>query len=143
MNRKTRAALLRWSSRIPCAYPLLAFLTARRVLVAGESMCPALQPGDRVLFDRIAYALSPPRPGDIVLASHPARPGVRLLKRIAAGPGDTFGPDGVLGEDEYALLGDAPDSSTDSRQLGPVRRHNILARAWIVYWPPQRFRRVE
>jgi nickel-type superoxide dismutase maturation protease len=142
MNRKTRAGLLGWAFRLPGLCPLLAFLTARRVLVRGWSMYPALRPGERVLFDRMAYALSPPRPGDIVLASHPARPGVRLLKRVTAGPGDSFSPDGVLGEDEYALLGDAPDFSTDSRQLGPVRRDDIHARAWIVSWPPERFRRL-
>lgn len=138
--------LLSLAARIPGLYPLLAFLAGRRVLVRGWSMYPALRPGERVLFDRLAYHLGPPQPGDIVLARHPARPGIRMLKRVAAGPGESFAFDGspprILGRDEYALAGDAPDFSTDSRQLGPVRQADIRARAWLVYWPLQRFRQL-
>ena len=48
----------------------------------------------------------------------------------------------ALGEDEYFLLGDAPDLSTDARHFGTVSARDILARAWLVYWPPRRLRRV-
>ncbi len=124
---------------------LLARLTLRRVVVRGWSMYPTLAPGERVLFARVAYRFGPPRRGDIVLASHPARPDLRLVKRLAALPGDavSLGEDRrTLGQDEYLLLGDAPDASTDSRQLGPVRRRDLLARAWLVYWPLRRARLV-
>jgi len=130
-------------------------------------MYPALAPGERVLFDRLAYQLESPRRGDVVLASHPVRPGLCMIKRLAAMPGDAVvidgdrcwvngvllgeGPTGeamppagsrTLGADEYLLLGDAPDFSTDGRQLGAVRRDDIQARAWLVYWPPGRMRAV-
>jgi signal peptidase I len=98
-------------------------------------MYPTLRPGERVLFDRLAYRASAPRAGDIVLARHPARPGVRFIKRVAASPDSVS-----LAPDEYWLLGDDPDRSTDSRQLGPFARRDILARAWLVYWPPDRYR---
>jgi len=164
MSRSTHT-LIRSLDRIPGLYPLLAFLTARRVVVRGWSMHPTLSPGERVLFDRLAYQAGAPRRGDIVLAVHPARPGVRMIKRVAGVPGDSVppGPGGpltgtsrgrddppgrlyapepiVLQRDEYWLLGDADDVSTDSRQLGPFRRRDILARAWLVYWPPERLRR--
>ena len=85
------------------------------------------------MFDRLAYFVGDPRVGDVVLAGHPARPGVRMIKRVAE----------LRGEGEYVLLGDNPDESTDSRTLGPFRRGDIVGRAWVVYWPPERFRRVD
>ncbi len=159
---------VRLLARVPGLYPLLAFLTARRVIVRGWSMFPTLAPEEHVLFDRLAYRLGSPRRGDVVLANHPARPGLRLVKRLAALPGDTVAmdegrcwingsPSGeepspgpneppgeprILADDEYLLLGDAPEFSTDSRELGPVSRESILARAWMVYWPPGRMRAI-
>jgi signal peptidase I len=145
MKRKTRRRLLRLVTAVPGLYALLAFLTARRVTVRGWSMYPALRPGDRVLFDRLAYWGDRPRRGDLVLAVHPARPGLRMVKRIAT-PGETFAANGaeprLLARDEYALLGDNEDHSTDSRDLGPVRRRDILARGWLLYWPLERFRKL-
>ena len=157
---------LRLLDSIPGLHPLLAFLTARRVVVRGWSMYPTLAPGEHVLFDRLAYRLGRPSRGDIVLASHPARPGRRMVKRLAALPGDAVAISGdrcwvngvLFGleagtvaspplartlDDEYLLLGDAPDFSTDSRQLGPVGRKAIQARAWLVYWPPGRMRAMQ
>ncbi len=129
MNRKTARSLIRLGVAALGLFPLAAFLVGRRVIVRGESMLPALRPGDRVLFDRLAYLIERPRRGDVVLARHPARPGVLMVKRVAEG-----GPDG------YLLLGDNPGASTDSRTLGPFRREDIAARAWVVYWPPERVR---
>ena len=95
-------------------------------------MLPALSAGERVLFDRVAYVVDGPRVGDIVLVGHAARVGVRMIKRVAQGEG--------LGSDQYWLLGDNVAESTDSRTLGSFRRTDIVARAWVVYWPPARFR---
>jgi len=131
--------------RVPGVYQALAFLLARRAVVRGPSMYPALSPGEYVLFDRLAYRRGAPRRGDVVLASHPQRPGTRIIKRIAGAPGDpvTVGErTWTLGEGEWLLLGDAPESSTDGRDFGPVSREGILARAWFVYWPPRRMRRM-
>lgn len=131
--------------RLPGVYLLFAFITARRVVVRGRSMEPALMPGERVLFDRLAYRDAPPRRGDVVLAEHPERPGFRIVKRVAGGPGDTVEAEGrtwTLDEGEWLLLGDAPDASTDSRDFGPVSRQAMLGRGWLVYWPPGSVRRI-
>jgi signal peptidase I len=109
--------------------------------VRGESMLPALLPGERVLVDTMAYRLGDPSARDVVLARHRERPGREMLKRVAGVPGDEI--DGrVLGEGEYWLVGDSPEFSTDSRELGAYRREDIAGRAWFVYWSAGEMRRI-
>jgi signal peptidase I len=145
--------MLRALLRIPGLYPIVAFLTARRVVVRGPSMSPALLPGERVLIDRLAYRYERPRRGDVVLATDPrepsrrpdGRPSGHIVKRVAGGPGERVEREGrawELGEDEWLLLGDAAEMSTDGRDFGPVARDAILGRAWLVYWPARAVRRL-
>ncbi len=83
-------------------------------------MAPALRDGERVLVDPEAYRDVVPVPGDIVLAVHPFRPGVLLIKRVAH----------VTTDGRFFLLGDNrfPLESTDSRSFGPLRLERILGR---------------
>jgi signal peptidase I len=156
--------------RLPFLYPVIAFLRARRVLVNGWSMHPTLAPGERVLFDTLAYRLGRPQRGDVILARHPTRRSMKLVKRVAAVPGDRVRVEGddwrveeapdndvpssggagaaaaqvlTLGKDEYFLVGDAPDLSTDSRHFGPTKGRDVQGRAWMVYWPPRRMRTIQ
>ena len=140
MNRKTQRAVLRLVSRLPGAYSLLAFVVAHRVSVWGKSMEPALHSGEALLFDRLAYIRSGPRPGDIVLIEEPGRKGLRMVKRITALPGEISVDDLVLKPGEYWVEGDNANESTDSRTFGPVRRENLRGRAWIRYWPVERWK---
>lgn len=140
LTRKSKRRLLRLQSRIPGLYALAAFLLARRVTVRGWSMAPALLPGERLLVDRLAYARDRPRAGDVVLVAHPLRGDLRLVKRLAGVPGQAVGGGGVLARGEYWVLGDNTDESTDSREFGPVRRSDLLGRAWLRYWPTERWR---
>ena len=133
---------LRLLRRIPVAYQVAAFVAGRRAVVRGESMLPALLPGERILFDVLAYRIDPPRAGDIVLATHLGRPGITMIKRVAGAPGDEI-EGRTLAAGEYWLLGDTPAFSTDSRELGPFRRADIAGRAWLVYWPSNAVRRVD
>ena len=95
--------------------------------------------------------------------------GRAIIKRVVGAPGDTVlldrgvltvngvSPDSAasledvdpresgewnLGDDEYFLLGDAWEFSTDSRSFGPVARSAIKGRAWLVYRPVSRWRRL-
>jgi signal peptidase I len=43
-------------------------------------------------------------------------------------------------EDNFFVLGDNSASSQDSRYWGFVPRKNILGKALLIYWPPQRIR---
>lgn len=100
-------------------------------------MLPGLAPGERAIFDRWAYVVGAPRVGDVVLARHPARPDRLLIKRVAA-----IIPARERNAHEYVLLGDNAVESTDSRTLGAFPRSHILGRAWVVYWPPERVRKL-
>lgn len=73
--------------------------------VTGDSMRPALEPGDRVIAVRARRA----RAGDLVVVRDPRRPERLLVKRVAA-----VGPHGV------EVVGDNPVASTDSRVFGAV-----------------------
>lgn len=139
MSRKTRHRLLRLLSRVPGLYAVLAFALARRVSVRGWSMAPALLPGERLLFDRLAYTRDRPKAGEIVLVAHPLQPHLRMVKRLVGLPGDSVDGVRLLGRGEYWVLGDNEDASTDSREFGPVRRGDLLGRAWIRYWPTDRW----
>ena len=74
--------------------------------VEGRSMQPSLNPDDRVLVKR----WSPGHPlclDQIVVAWHPQRSELRLIKRLKRRDGNRLW-----------LEGDNPPESTDSRQLG-------------------------
>lgn len=47
----------------------------------------------------------------------------------------------VLGEDEYFVLGDNRNNSSDSRTeiVGNIKREDIIGRAWMRLWPFERF----
>jgi nickel-type superoxide dismutase maturation protease len=95
------------------------------VVVDGESMRPALEPGDRLLVVRLR-----PRVGDVVALRHD---GGTIVKRVAA-------IDDV--DDTLQVLGDNAGASTDSRTFGSVPRTSIIGRAVYRYAPASRSGRV-
>ncbi len=108
----------------------------RRYQVDGRSMLQAFAPGDRLVLEGISYRLRQPRIGEVVAARQPGSSGRLDLKRIAAGPGSSVrvkDQPQTLGGQEWFLLGDNLDESTDSRQLGPISRKDIAGRVWFRY----------
>jgi signal peptidase I len=89
-----------------------------RALVDGDSMRPALRPGDVV----VATVRGRVRRGALVVVERPDRPGFELIKRVTASPGDVAPNGEVLGPGRYWVEGDDPIRSTDSRAFGSVRR---------------------
>ena len=81
-------------------------------------MLPLLKPGQEVLVDPDAYRNSLPEPGDIIVARHPGRPDLKVIKRVEA----------VIKNELVVLKGDNPAESTDSRVFGPVNREHLLGR---------------
>jgi DNA-3-methyladenine glycosylase II len=80
-------------------------------------MRPALAPGDEF----VATTSRPATVGEIVALPHPDRTDFWLVKRLAAGPGQSVDGHGMLGKGEAWVLSDNPvDGIADSRRFGPV-----------------------
>lgn len=94
----------------------------RRLAVAGSSMSPAFQAGDRL----VAVWPWPVRPGQVVALRDP-RDGRLLVKRVAG-----------VRNGLVEVLGDNPSASTDSRHFGPVPHRNLIGRVVYRYHPPTR-----
>jgi nickel-type superoxide dismutase maturation protease len=99
-----------WKERI------LFFLGRRKpFLVEGNSMLPALKAGDAVLINPQKTVAE----GDIVLANHPYKKSVKILKRVK-----NFTEKGDL-----YLVGDNAAESTDSRTFGAVPLKYLIGKA--------------
>jgi hypothetical protein len=110
----------------PTRWPLL------RVAVAERSMLPALRPGDWLLAVRTRRV----RPGQVVLAWHPARADFLLVKRaVRQVTGDAEAGGGWWLESDNPVAG-----AVDSNHFGLVPEELIVARVLVRYWPPRRTR---
>jgi signal peptidase I len=139
-------------------------LVAQNFRIDGQSMLPTLQHDQYLLVNKVSYNLfGEPQRGDVVVF-HAWGQGKDFIKRVVGRPhdtiefrngeglfvngvrleepyieGETSGPDGVitLGADEYYVLGDNRQNSSDSRQYGPLPAEDIIGKAWLTYWPPE------
>ena len=104
---------------------LLLFLARRvqRLVVVGDSMRPAFEPGDRLLAVRLGRIGE----GDVVAVPDPRDATRLIVKRVASVSGSTL-----------VLRGDNDAASTDSRSFGPVARSSVAGRVLYRYSPPER-----
>jgi len=128
--------------------------------VKGGSMLPNFTDGELLLTEKISYYFSKPQRGDVLVFEAPNSQKVDFIKRIIGLPGESITiKDGsvfindpkltenyvnsstsgsvsiILSDDEYFVLGDNRNSSSDSRAFGPVKKNSFRGRAWLVYWP--------
>lgn len=140
--------------------------------VHGVSMQATLSDGDQLLINKIAYNSNDPVQNDIVLFKAPS--GDYYIKRIIAIPGDkieikkngyiyindnrilydygyeTIDDGGIasspitLKEDEYFMLGDNRNFSTDSRDpsVGIISRDKIIGKAFFCIYPFDKFGKI-
>ena len=95
---------------------ILFYLGRRRaILVEGDTMLPSLKNGDGDLIDPDAEIAA----GDIIIAKHPFKKSVIILKRLAE----------IDENGNYFLVGDNPSESTDSRTFGAISAKHILGKA--------------
>jgi signal peptidase I len=130
--------------------------------VKGASMEPNFLDGDYLIIDEISYRFDAPQRGDVVIFRYPLDPSQFFIKRVIGLPGEkvkvaddhvfingklldetkylqgisTAGNVEVtLGNDEYFVLGDNRQASSDSRRWGEVNKKFIIGRAWLRAWP--------
>jgi nickel-type superoxide dismutase maturation protease len=77
-------------------------------------MAPTMLDGHAILIDPRAKIAA----GDIVLARHPYKQSVKILKRVEA----------INADGSYDLIGDNESESTDSRTFGPIPSKDILGK---------------
>jgi signal peptidase I len=137
-----------------------------RYRIDGNSMNPTLLNGEYLLISNFAYQLDEPERGDIIVFRHP-RSELNLIKRVIGLPGDmveiqngqvtvngilvdepyiqappTYSSSWVVPADEYFVLGDNRNNSSDSHAWGFLPEDHILGKAMVVYWPPSEWMRV-
>jgi signal peptidase I len=120
-------------------------------VVSGHSMDPSLEPGDRLVVDKLSHRWRRIRRFDVVVFECPTQRGVDYVKRVVGLPGekvvlrggelyvdgelvrqefdhiDDLGsyPQVDVPEGEYFVLGDNRPRSKDSRSFGPVAKEYI------------------
>ena len=135
------------------------------VKVEGTSMMPGLSDQERIFVNKYEYRLGAGNihRGDLVVFHYPRDPRESYIKRVVGLPGDTVQitdgdvyvnsrkldepyvpdeyrdhestPPQIVPPDDYFVLGDHRNSSSDSRNWGFVGRARIYGKAVLVYWP--------
>ena len=132
-----------------------------RTTVIGDSMEPTLVNGQEIMINRLIYNIFEPGQGDVIVFKPNGNENAHTyVKRVVAVPGDTvrimngilyvngepteFFSDNIVspgvaaldlkvGEDEFFVMGDNPNSSDDSRNanIGNVKLDTIIGKAWF------------
>ena len=151
---------------IGLTYLIITFV-GQRTRVSGSSMETTLSNGDNLIVDKLTYHFKEPKRYDIIVFPYKYEENTYYIKRIIGLPGETvqvidgytyingeqlagdiYGAEvmesaGIaaepitLGEDEYFVLGDNRNHSSDSRDLsvGILKRKDLMGRAWIRIYP--------
>lgn len=146
---------------------LIITYVGQRTRVSGHSMETTLSHGDNLIVDKLTYRFKEPKRYDIIVFPYKYEENVFYIKRIVGLPGETvqvidgytyidgellesdiYGAElmeesGIaaepktLGEDEYFVLGDNRNHSSDSRDpsVGILTRDDLLGKAWVRIYP--------
>jgi len=146
---------------------LIITYVGQRTMVSGDSMETTLSDGDNLIVDKISYRFRDPERFDIIVFPYKYEKNTYYIKRIIGMPGETiqiidgyvyidgellesdiYGNEVMeyaniadtpipLKEDEYFVLGDNRNHSSDSRDpsVGVLTREDLIGRAWIRIYP--------
>ena len=131
-----------------------------RVRVDGQSMLPTFDSGEFIIVSKLAYKLGEPERGDVVVFHLPRDPDQDYIKRIIGLPGDevviddgrvfvdgalldepyinaqpTYYGAWQISDEQFFVLGDNRNNSSDSHSWGPVPVDYVVGKAVFVYWP--------
>lgn len=147
-------------------YLIVKFVGVRTEVI-GPSMQPTLYNGDNLIVEKVSYYFHEPERFDVIVFPFKYAEKTHYIKRIIGLPGErvTIDEDGniyingeileesygkeviknpgiaseniYLSDDEYFVLGDNRNDSSDSRDpsVGNIRRRDIIGRAWVRIWP--------
>lgn len=142
---------------------LLIRFAVQNFRIEGFSMEPNFHDGQFLFVNKMVYMLHAPERGDVIVFVPPNNSSRDFIKRVIGLPGDKVevinGRVSVNGEElneayplnaatysmaavivppeEYFVLGDNRNYSSDSHSWGTVAGNKIIGKAWISYWPPQ------
>lgn len=151
-------------------YLVITFV-GQRTVVSGASMEETLSDRDNLIVDKISYRFSEPKRFDIIVFPFQYADETYYIKRVIGLPGETVRIDDAgnifingeildenygreviewpgrafeeitLAPDEYFVLGDNRNNSSDSRDpsVGNIRKSDIIGRAWVRIWPLAKF----
>lgn len=149
---------------------LFVKFVGQRTHVNGDSMNVTLEDGDNLIVDKLSYRFKDPERYDIIVFPYRYQEKTYYIKRIIGLPGETvqiidgmvyidgemlpesYGKEvmeyaGIasepieLAEDEYFVLGDNRNNSSDSRDpsVGNVHKDQIIGKAFVRIWPLNKF----
>lgn len=136
-----------------------------RIRVESVSMQPTLFAGNFVVVNKLSYRFGEPSRGDIIVFRYPPDPELDpYIKRVIGLPGEHVlvedgkvyingvrisepyletqtqqGGEWTVPQDGLFMMGDNRNNSSDSRAWGMVPLENVIGKAFMVYWPPEKW----
>jgi len=149
---------------------LLRIFVIEPYIVPTPSMAPTLIVGDRVIVNKVAYKFNTIHRGDIIAFFSPLEEKY-LVKRVVALPGEEVSMTGegdiyingevlsepylpediyasyednsfIIKKDEYFVMGDNRNNSSDSRVFGPISSFRVFGKVFFIYGPISRIGRI-
>ena len=143
-------------------YVLVRHFLFENYRVVGFSMTPTLENDQFLVVNKLDYRLHDPQRGDIIVLRDPRDGDRKLIKRLIGLPGETVEIkrgqvyiDGqeldelyiatpsqyslaptLIPAEQYFVLGDNRNNSSDSHNWGTLSGDKIVGKAWLSYWPP-------
>jgi signal peptidase I len=163
--KKEALELLRFTLIVLAVVVPLRVFVAQPFIVSGESMVPTFENGDYLIVDQISYYRNDPERGDVIVFRYPTNHKRFLIKRVIGLPGEMITINGnkitinktdgsfvqldesyineefstygtwELGEEDYFVLGDNRQKSSDSRSWGILDKDLIVGKTFLRLFP--------